>query len=74
MLDHAVVNAVKRGLFHIYTFDLALDGLALLTGLEPGTANTSGAYPRTSVLGQAQQTLLAHRRAVQPMEHRRPLH
>ena len=39
-----------------------------------GTANASGAYPRTSVLGQAQQTLLAHRRAVLPMEHRRPLH
>ena len=74
MLDHAVVNAVKRGLFHIYTFDLALDGLALLTGREAGIANASGAYPRTSVLGQAQQTLLAHRRAIQPMEHRRPLH
>ncbi|MDX9840863.1 MAG: ATP-binding protein [Desulfobulbus sp.] len=74
MLDRAVISAVERGLFHIHTIDLALDGLALLTGREAGTANASGAYPRTSVLGQAQQTLLAHRRAVLPMEHRRPLH
>ena len=74
MLDREVVTAVEQGLFHIHTIDLALDGLALLTGREAGIANASGAYPRTSVLGQAQQTLLAHRRAVLPMEHRRPLH
>ena len=74
MLDREVVTAVEQGLFHIHTIDLALDGLVLLTGREAGTANASGAYPRTSVLGQAQQTLLAHRRAVLPMEHRRPLH
>ena len=74
MLDREVISAVERGLFHIHTIDLALDGLVLLTGREAGTANASGAYPRTSVLGQAQQTLLAHRRAVLPMEHRRPLH
>ena len=74
MLDREVVAAVDQGLFHIHAVDLVLDGLELLTGTEAGTANTSGTYPRTSILGQAQQVLLAHRRAVQPTDHRRPLH
>ena len=74
MLDREVVAAVEQGRFHLYTADRAIDGLELLTGQPAGTAAASGAYPRASVLGQAQQALLAHRRAVQPTEHRRPLH
>jgi len=65
MLDRNIVEAVEQGLFHIYTAEHATTGLELLTGLPTGTANSIGNYPRVSVLGQAQKTLLAYRRACQ---------
>ncbi len=66
MLDRAILDAVDEGLFHIYTASHAGDGLALLTGqpsgLTPGERATP-AYCENSVLGQAEITLLAYRRA-----------
>lgn len=73
MLDHRVRQAVAQGLFHIYTAEHVLEGLELLTGLPAGIANTSGLYPRGSVLGHAQSTLRAYRRACQVSDHRKPV-
>ncbi|MBI4808988.1 MAG: AAA family ATPase [Nitrosomonadales bacterium] len=69
MLERGVVEAVDRGLFHIYTAEHVSDGMELLTGLPAGMADESGNYPPGSVLGHAQKTLLAYRRACQLSAH-----
>jgi predicted ATP-dependent protease len=68
MLDHAVVAAVEQGLFHIYTADHVGAGMALLTGCASGMSETVGVYAPDSVLGRAQKTLQAFRRACQLAE------
>jgi predicted ATP-dependent protease len=69
MLERKVVEAVDRGLFHIYTAEHASDGIELLTGLPAGMADEAGNYPHGSVLGHAQKTLLAYRRACHVSAH-----
>ena len=69
MLERKVVEAVEKGLFHIHTAEHAGEGIELLTGRPAGIANDAGNYPHTSVLGHAQKTLLAYRRACQASEH-----
>jgi len=68
MLDRCVVEAVDQGMFHIHTAEHVSEGLELLTGLPAGIANSIGNYPRGSVLGHAQKTLLAYRRACHKTE------
>jgi predicted ATP-dependent protease len=69
MLEHKVIDAVANGLFHIYTAEHTNEGIELLTGLPVGIANGTGNYPYDSVLGHAQKTLLAYRRACQVLDH-----
>jgi predicted ATP-dependent protease len=68
MLERKVADVVAQGMFHIYTAAHVSEGIALLTGLPAGSANEAGNYPRGSVLGHAQKTLLAYRRACQASE------
>ena len=56
--------AVAQGRFHIHTAERAGEGLELLTGRPYGSLGPGG-YPAGSVLGQAQRTLQAYRRACQ---------
>jgi predicted ATP-dependent protease len=72
MLERKVVEAVARGLFHIHTADHVSDGMELLTGAPFGEADGKGNYPPGSVLGHAQKTLLAYRRAYRMTEHQKP--
>lgn len=65
MLERTVLEAVAQDLFHIHTAEYVTDGLELLTGLPAGRANSKGIYPRGSVLGHAQRTLVTYRRACQ---------
>jgi predicted ATP-dependent protease len=69
MLARDVVDAVAQGLFHVYTLDHVGTGMELLTGLPFGSADEKGDYPPGSVLGHAQKTLLAYRRASHMTEH-----
>ncbi|MFZ4482284.1 MAG: S16 family serine protease, partial [Rhodoferax sp.] len=62
MLDPSVVEAVAQGRFHIYTAELASQGMALLTGVTFGSL-VSGEYPSDTVLGRAQRTLQRYRHA-----------
>jgi predicted ATP-dependent protease len=62
MLDARVVQAVADGHFHIYTADLASQGMELLTGVPFGTL-TPHDYAADTVLGMAQRTLQAYRQA-----------
>ncbi|MBB5349463.1 AAA family ATPase [Desulfoprunum benzoelyticum] len=71
MLDHRVVEAVAQGRFHIHTIGHVIDGLELLAGVPAGRVNVKGVYTRGSVLGLAQSTLQAYRRACLTMEHKR---
>jgi len=72
MLAPQLVDAVARGRFHIHTADHVTEGIELLTGLATGELNGAGHYPHGSVLGHAQDALLAFRRACQQQEHPRP--
>jgi len=69
MLESEVVEAVAKGLFHIYTAEHVNEGIELLTGIPAGMANEAGSYPHGSVLGHAQKALLAFRRACHAPEH-----
>lgn len=69
MLEPRVVDAVAQGRFHIHAVDSVSEGIALLTGVPVGELNAAGQYPHNSVLGHAQDTLQAFRRACQMQEH-----
>jgi len=69
MLEPRVVDAVARGLFHIHTLAHASEGIELLAGIPAGVLNPAGRYPHDSVLGYAQETLLAFRHACRAVEH-----
>ena len=71
MLQPRVVDAVAQGQFHVYIADTVSEGIALLTGMPMGELGASGHYPNNSVLGHAQEALLAFRRACQMQEHPR---
>ncbi len=74
MLDRKVAEAVANGLFHIHTAEHASEGMELLSGCAFGIADEAGDYPPGSVLGSAQSTLLAYRRACQISGHHVPEH
>jgi predicted ATP-dependent protease len=74
MLERNIVDAVGQGLFHIYTAEYASEGMELLAGCPFGTADEAGSYPRDTVLGNAQISLLAYRRACQISGHHEPEH
>ena len=69
MLEPRVVEAVAQGRFHIHTAAHVSEGIELLTGIPSGELNAAVHYPHDSVLGHAQDTLLAFRRACQAQEH-----
>jgi predicted ATP-dependent protease len=69
MLEPRVVEAVALGRFHIHTAAHVSEGIELLTGHPAGELNAAGHYPHDSVLGHAQDALLAFRRACQAQEH-----
>lgn len=72
MLAPTLVEAVAQGRFHIYAAGHAIEGIELLTGVSAGELNAAGHYPHDSVLGHAQDALLAFRRACQQQEHPKP--
>ena len=67
MLNDEVCEAVAQGRFHIHTAAHASEGLALLTGVPVGTLDATGSvwpsYAPDTVLGRAEATLRAYRRA-----------
>jgi len=58
-LRQDVVDAVAAGRFHIHPVVTVDQALTLLTGLEPGEADESGAYPPESVNGRVLAALQA---------------
>ncbi len=74
MLDGTVAQAVADGSFHIYTVVHESEGLALLMGHESGFSAVPGVFLPDTVLGRAQKTLQAYRRAYQLADHPRAEH
>lgn len=68
MLAPEIVAAVAAGRFHVTAVDHISEGIEFLTGVAAGRPNAAGHYPHDSVLGRAQDTLLAYRRAVQQQD------
>lgn len=52
MLEERVIDAVKRGAFHIYAISTIDEALTLLTGLPAGEPNEHDEYPADSVNGK----------------------
>jgi predicted ATP-dependent protease len=46
MLNKEVVDAVRKGKFHIYAVSTVEEGLELLTGMKCGKRGKSGKYPK----------------------------
>ncbi len=57
MLKNEVIDAVKKGLFHIYQTDTVEEGLEILTGLAAGTRNAEGRWTEGSVHARVDQRL-----------------
>ena len=48
-LSDEVVEAVKKGLFHVYTISTIEQGIELLTGVPAGKKDTTGRFPAGSI-------------------------
>lgn len=49
VLDATVIDAVKKGLFHIYTVETVDDALTFLMEQEAGKISSKGRYPKNSI-------------------------
>jgi len=56
-LKDEVIEAVRKGQFHIYSIETIDDGIELLTGVKAGKLNEKGKYPLTSVHGKVYKKL-----------------
>jgi len=60
MLDYRVREAVEKGLFHIYAVKTVNEALGLLTGRRAGERRRDGSYPKTTVNGRVEATLIRY--------------
>ena len=49
MLDQEVVEAVKKGKFHIYSATNIDEGIEILTGISAGEKQEDGTYPEGTI-------------------------
>ena len=57
MLDRDVVQAVEDGTFSVYAVDTVEEGIEILTGVQAGNRDPSGAFPAESVFGKVDERL-----------------
>ena len=57
MLREELVEAARKGLFHVHAVDHVEQAMELLTGLPAGVADSQGRYPSGSVNGHVQARL-----------------
>lgn len=57
MLNRDVIEAVKKGKFHIWSVSSIDEGIEILTGVPAGRPNDSGAYPQDTVHGKVHSCL-----------------
>ncbi|RME53594.1 MAG: ATP-dependent protease, partial [Deltaproteobacteria bacterium] len=57
MLRKDVVQAVKRGRFHVWAVETVEEGIEILTGVAAGKPDQEGNYPKDSVYGRVVERL-----------------
>ncbi|MBW2572551.1 MAG: AAA family ATPase, partial [Deltaproteobacteria bacterium] len=57
MLKKEVVDAVKKGLFHVYRVSTVEQGIEILTGAPAGVPDQDGNYPEETVYGKVREKL-----------------
>jgi predicted ATP-dependent protease len=57
MLRREIVDAVKKGNFHVYQVSTVEEGIEILTGIPAGKADRNGNFPDGSVYGNVQKKL-----------------
>ena len=57
MLKREVIDAVKKGKFHIYRVATIQEGIEILTGAKAGVPDQKGNFPPTTVYGKVQAKL-----------------
>jgi|Deesub1362A_J573_1020465.scaffolds.fasta_scaffold02029_5 lon-related putative ATP-dependent protease len=71
MLEDEVIQAVERGDFHIWPISTIDQGLALLTGKEPGVLDEQGEYPEGTLNRAVVERLKAFAQMVRPETEKR---
>lgn len=59
VLDPEVVDASRKGRFHVWALDTIDEALEVLTGMPAGTPDAHGAYPKDTLMGRAQRRMSA---------------
>ncbi len=57
MLKEEVINAVKDGMFHIYSISRVEEGIEILTGVKAGKRDKEGAYPPNTVFALVEEKI-----------------
>lgn len=57
MLHHEVIDAVRKGKFHIWSVSTIDEGIELLTGVAAGNPDKDGKYPEKSIHGKVEACL-----------------
>jgi predicted ATP-dependent protease len=65
MLREDVIQAVAAGKFHVWPISTIDEGLALMTGLEPGTRQEDGTYPPETINHRVVTRLVEFAKALQ---------
>ena len=60
MLKNEVVEAVKKGEFHIYPIKSIDEGIEILMGIKAGNRSSRGKYPQNTVHGKVMKKLKAY--------------
>jgi lon-related putative ATP-dependent protease len=59
MLDKEIVDACRKGLFHVFSVSTIDEGMEILSGLPSGTRAAGGQYPSGSINHGVEEKLLA---------------
>jgi lon-related putative ATP-dependent protease len=59
MLDKEIVEACRKGMFHVFSVSTIDEGMEILTGLPSGTRAADGLYPSGSINERVEKKLLA---------------
>lgn len=57
MLRRDVVDAVRRGRFHVWRVETVAEGIEILTGVAAGEPDDAGRYPESTLFGRVQRRL-----------------
>ncbi len=57
MLSHEVIDAVKKGKFHIWSVSTIDEGIEILSGVKAGTPDADGEYEPDTIHGKVKSSL-----------------